>query len=410
VTTARDTFERAWRGVALGAAAAALLALPAAAAQAADPALPDLVQMAPSTIAVSKGSDGHYLLGFTSGVGNVGSAPFEVRGHRDAFDSGDHSQPNMTAYQVLPDVAEEDQPVIGEVHYEIGGDHDHWHFQPFDSYELHRVSDNALVGNDQKEGFCLIDGLQLPLTFSTLGPRQPAFWLYDEDTFCDKGNPDALDIDEGISVGWMDEYGPIRGGQDIDLTGVPAGRYYLVHHVNVDGSIEELNPSNDVASAAIDITYPDGPSGAPAVGPVLRTCLASPTCPYTDPQPPPPPPPAGPDTMAPKLLLGGASRQRFLRGRAIYVYAKCDEVCTITASGRIVVAQGAKKLRTSSTKVTLRPGVRTKIKLPITARVRALINRQLKRRARVTVRVSLVALDAAGNRTKSKRLLTLVRF
>jgi hypothetical protein len=129
-------------------------------------------------------------------------------------------------------------------------------------------------------------------------------------------------------------------------------------------------------------------------------------CTYTD---PPGPPPPAPDTTAPKLLLGGATRQRFLRGRAIYVYVKCDEVCTVTASGRIAALQVAKALRTASTKLTLKPGVRTKIKLPITARTRAIINRQLRRGARVMVRVSLTATDASGNRTSGKRTLTLLR-
>jgi hypothetical protein len=112
---------------------------------------------------------------------------------------------------------------------------------------------------------------------------------------------------------------------------------------------------------------------------------------------------------APKLLLGGATRQRFLRGRAIYVYAKCDEVCTIRASGRIAALQIARTLRTASVKKTLKPGARTKIKLPISARTRKLINRQLARGARVTVRVTLTAVDASGNRTSQKRLLTLLR-
>ena len=87
----------------------------------------------------------------------------------------------------------------------------------------------------------------------------------------------------------------------------------------------------------------------------LNSCAESETCPYTDPPAPTPPAAPGPDKTAPKLLLGGATRQRFLRGRAIYVYAKCDEVCTITASGRIAALQVARALRTASTKLTLKP-------------------------------------------------------
>ena len=66
-------------------------------------------------------------------------------------------------------------------------------------------------------------------------------------------------------------------------------------------------------------------------------------------------------------------------------------------------------LRTASVKKTLKPGVRTKIKLSITARVRELINRQLKRGVRVVVRVTLSAVDSSGNRSPGKRTLTLLR-
>jgi hypothetical protein len=196
----------------------------------------------------------------------------------------------------------------------------------------------------------------------------------------------------------------------VDITGVPAGRYYLVHSVNTNHSIQELGDdfANNVAAATVDISWPGGPAAAPTVK-VLATCAASDTCPYTDPPAPPAPAPPGPDVTAPKLLLGGATRQRFLRGRAIYVYAKCDEICTITASGRIAALQVAKSLRTASTKLTLKPGVRTKINLPISKRTRAVINRQLGRGARVIVRVSLAASDSAGNRTSTTRTLTLLR-
>jgi hypothetical protein len=139
-----------------------------------------------------------------------------------------------------------------------------------------------------------------------------------------------------------------------------------------------------------------------------NSCSFSETCPYTDPPPPPGPKPPGADLTPPKFLLGGATRQRFLRGRALYVYAKCDEICTVRASGRIAALQIASSLRTASVKKILRPGERTKIKLPISQRVRNLINKQLGRGARVVVRVTLTAVDGSGNRSSAKRTLTLV--
>jgi hypothetical protein len=412
VTSARENLRWARRG-ALVAATAALLALPGV-ARADLPAgalLPDLVQEAPSMVQVQENPEvpGDFQIGFSSIVGNVGEGPVIIHGTLGA------DQPDMTAFQVVwtsPHGATSAQlpDAVGLVHYETDPTHNHWHFQPFDDYEL-RTLGGALVAPDQKEGFCLVNSVEIP--FSGVRGDQSEFTIgstTDGTYFCHQGHADATEIMEGISVGWGDEYTPFRGGQDVDVTGVPAGRYYLVHEVNKNHSIQELgdNFANNVATATIDLSWPGGMSAKPAVK-VLATCLAAATCPYTDPPAPPAPAPPGPDVKAPKLLLGGATRQRFLRGRAIYVYAKCDEVCTIRASGRIAALQIARTLRTASVKKTLKPGARTKIKLPISARTRKLINRQLARGARVTVRVTLTAVDASGNRTSQKRLLTLLR-
>ncbi|OLE36318.1 MAG: hypothetical protein AUG48_07725 [Actinobacteria bacterium 13_1_20CM_3_68_9] len=355
----------------------ALIALPSAAsAGGPQPLLPDLIQVPPPLTSIHVKQDtttGHYLVEFESIVGNVGAGPFEMHGSLGA------DNPDMTAYQMI--YQDQGPPVqssnpIGKVHYETDPTHNHWHFQPFDDYEL-RSLDGSKVWSDEKEGFCLINSLPVPFGTPLAGPagNESDYSIGDTSDpryFCYQNHPEASQITEGISVGWADEYAGFRGGTDVDLTGVPAGRYYLVQKVNSNQSVQELDYSNNAWSG-----------------------------------PPPPAPPA--DTIAPKLLLGGATRQRFLRGRAIYVYAKCDEVCTITASGRIAALQVAKALRTASTKLTLKPGARTKIKLPITAHTRAVINRQLRRGARVTVRVSLIAVDASGNRTSSKRTLTLLR-
>jgi lysyl oxidase len=412
VKSARESFGRA-RGVVLAAVTLALFAgMPAAAgADAPQPLLPDLVQEPPplnSIVVQQDSASGHFQLGFTSIVGNVGAGPFEMRG------IGPGGGQDMTAYQWIYQSSGPPQqgPEIGAVHYETElANHNHWHFQPFDDYQL-RSLDGSQVWSDQKEGFCLINTFQVPDGSVLAGPAGSAgdYPIHDQSDpayFCYRDHPEATAITEGISVGWEDEYTAFRGGQDVDLTGVPAGRYYLVQKVNSNGSIQELDQSNDAWSAAVDLSWPNGPAAMPAVK-VLNSCPASETCPYTDPPPPPPPPPAAPDKTPPTLLLGGATRQRFLRGRAIYVYAKCSEPCTVTASGRIAALQIARSLRTASTRMALRPGVRTKIKLPISSRTRRIINRQLERHVRVIVRVTLSAADAAGNRTHQVRTLRLL--
>jgi lysyl oxidase len=413
VSSAREIFGRARRLAPL-VALAALFALPSAAsAGGGQPLLPDLIQVPPPTTSIQVGKDtdtGEWAITFASIVGNVGAGPLEIQGF------GPGAPTDMTAYQMIyhegSSTPVQSTDPVGHVHYDYDTSHNHWHFQPLDQYQL-RSLDGSHVYSDQKEGFCLVNFPPLPAGTPTVGPAgqesdynigvqgQPGY-------FCSQGDPTATSIREGISVGWSDEYTGIRSGTDVLLTGVPAGRYDLVQQVNSTQALQELDYTNNAWSAVVDISYPNGPDGEPTAA-VRATCPGVATCSYTDPPGPPPPADPGPDKTAPKLLLGGATRQRFLRGRAIYVYVKCDEVCTVKASGRIAALQVASALRTASTKLTLKPGVRTKIRLPITARTRAIINRQLRRGARVVVRVSLTATDTSGNRSSGTRTLTLLR-
>ncbi|HEY1594412.1 MAG TPA: lysyl oxidase family protein [Thermoleophilaceae bacterium] len=408
MTAARDIIRWARRGAPL-AATVALLALPALAQADPTPLLPDLVQEPPPVTSIQVGTDtdtNDWAITFSSIVGNIGQGPMQIDGQLGT------DAPDMTAYQVIQmsdgTTTEDLTHPIGHVHYDTDPSHNHWHFQPFDDYEL-RSLDGSQVFSDQKEGFCLVNSLQVP--FAGIRGAQGEFTIGapgDPGYFCNLGHPEAESIREGISIGWADEYTGIRSGTDVDLTGVPAGRYVLVQQVNTDQSIQELDYSNNAWSAVVDISWPSGPSGAPKAI-VRTTCPGTATCSFTDPPPPPPAPPTAKDRKPPVMLLGGATRQRFLRNRSIYVYAKCNEICTVRASGRIAALQIASSLRTSSVKKTLKPGARTKLNLPVSARVRRLINKQLRKRgARVTVRVTITAVDASGNHMSTKRTLVLL--
>jgi len=109
-------------------------------------------------------------------------------------------------------------------------------------------------------------------------PRLRPLPVYGPETGeCDFGRPEALHVLEGLTPGYLDDYGPQLEGQYIDITGVPAGRYSLVHRVNADHRIRERNFGNDVASALIDLQWPRGQAEQPVVT-VLARCRRSARC------------------------------------------------------------------------------------------------------------------------------------
>ena len=221
--------------------------------------LPDLDQRAPRKVAVAR-IDGRYKLGFASAVDNVGRGPVWIRGTR--------SGRTMTARQLVRVAASgvESHLDAGVLRYTWSSSHTHWHLLQFERYELRRASDFALVGRDRKSGFCLADH------YGISGRARPArpFFLGN----CAQGAPGARTVEQGSSVGYSDRYPAHFHGQNVDLTGVPAGIYVLVHRANPGRWLRERSYDNNVASVRLRLTRA---GGVPSVR-LLRSCERSERC------------------------------------------------------------------------------------------------------------------------------------
>lgn len=205
--------------------------------------LPDLVQESPQNIGVVH-VRGHDLLGFRSAVHNAGDGPLIIAASRP-----NTRTPDMTAEQVVTRSDGSTRRIggVGFLRYVRSPDHSHWHFEPFERYELRRDGSSVGVVRDRKRGFCLGDRYRAePRPAASLDA--PAYL-----TRCGFTKPTRLSLTEGISVGWGDDYGAYLDSQHIDVTNVPAGRYLLVHTVNARGRILERDRTDNVASRRIEL-------------------------------------------------------------------------------------------------------------------------------------------------------------
>ena len=210
-------------------------------------------------------------LAFVSLASNLGEGPLIVQGRRaSAVD------PELTADQVIrrANGRQAVRPEVGVLAYVEDPTHEHWHLLPFMSYELRRASDFRLVVPDGKTGFCLGDRVDT-------GPRrrlpgEPAAPVFNTD--CSAGDRSILAIEEGISVGWGDVYQAWRDGQHLDVTGLKAGRYVLVHRVNVTRRLRESTYRNNASSVLLVLSWPEGATGPPSVR-VLARCPDTARCP-----------------------------------------------------------------------------------------------------------------------------------
>ena len=79
---------------------------------------------------------------------------------------------------------------------------------------------------------------------------------------------------EGISVGYGDDYAANLEGQYLRLTGLAPGRYVLVHRVNADRRLRELRYGNNAASLLLGLRWR---KHRPVVR-VLRSCPDTARC------------------------------------------------------------------------------------------------------------------------------------
>jgi Lysyl oxidase/WD40-like Beta Propeller Repeat len=221
------------------------------------PRFPNLVQRPPSGLVVMRLGGGHWVLGFTSMVDNRGPGILWVRATRPPGSNvmGVHQLVQLASGAIRID------PASGGLKYVNAYPHHHWHFLGFDHYELRRAADFKLRVRDYKSGFCIADHYGTAIGV----PHGPPRFLGN----CAQFHPEARAVEEGASVGYTDRYPAFFHGQQLDITHVAAGNYWLVHRANEDFHLRESNYGDDAASLLVRITWR---AGTPAVRP-LRTCL-----------------------------------------------------------------------------------------------------------------------------------------
>jgi plastocyanin len=126
--------------------------------------------------------------------------------------------------------------------------------------------------------------------------------------------------------------------------------------------------------------------------------------PGTTPGPGPgPPQPVGADKTPPALKLGGQTKQRVLRRRAVLVAVEVNEASTVVARGTAAVPGAGRVFRLKKASKQLAAGTKATLKLRLPKQSLRAFRRALARRSRLTARLTVTARDSAGNTRSAKR-------
>jgi hypothetical protein len=364
-----------------------VLSLSAAPSAAASPLLPDVQQLLPDHLSVTPypaPTTTTYLLSFDSVLENgsdSGVGPLIIRARRTST-----SAPMVANQAILQtDGSEQMRFGIGELEFHGHTTHRHWHYKDFDRYELRRASDLKKVASDNKAGFCLPDRTYAP-------------------DFCGKDKPGSLAVDQGMRPGFVDPYLANVEGQNIDVTGLPPGRYYLNHWVNSDSSVCEARFDNNISATLIRL-WPAGYGNQPYFSTVADIARFAPP----ELQPKPSNCPWKVDRKAPRLKVSAFRRQAGWRGRGVAAKARCSELCTVTLGARLIVGRRASKL--ARLRASLEAGKRVKLRDALTltrGQIRS-VRRALRNERLAAVRLTLRARDRLGNSAGTQRRLIVLR-
>ncbi|MGZ4194768.1 MAG: lysyl oxidase family protein [Solirubrobacteraceae bacterium] len=225
--------------------------------------LPNLVADPPANAELDVNM-GQLLLRFDGFVHNAGPGPFEVRGQRATT-----SEP-MVAYQRIYQDATlttyRDARMPGaQFVYAANDGHQHWHLQNVAAYSLWNFARTQRVAPAEKVGFCMADSEHVDMG---VGPTNPVYTDGNGRNFCEKNNPAALSVWEGVSAGWRDLYEKTLVFQWVDVTDVQPGVYWLREDVDPSGFVFEASPDRKPAYALTPSTIPGFSAKPVALGPV----------------------------------------------------------------------------------------------------------------------------------------------
>ncbi len=123
---------------------------------------------------------------------------------------------------------------------------------------------------------------------------------------------------------------------------------------------------------------------------------------------PPPPPPVG-DKSAPALKLSGKSTQRVLRQRGVRLVVEVNEAATVVARGRVSVPGASALVRTKEAKAQLTARKDKTMRVKFSNKGLRRLKSALRKRSRLTARMTVTATDKSGNKRTLKNKFSLRR-
>lgn len=188
------------------------------------PIYPDVIEEVPSHLQIQNRQQREWLRFSTTHI-NIGSGNLQIRGGGQVqpcdIDAIHYQQCTVATQEILDGaghVVETHPAGVAFFHPE----HNHWHQSAVAKFAIRKGSlDGPEVATGVKITFCFVD---VEFTGKTGSQKkvQPRTYFDCNGDF------------QGLASGWADEYHQSTPLQELDVTGLPAGDYFLTHEADPD--------------------------------------------------------------------------------------------------------------------------------------------------------------------------------
>jgi hypothetical protein len=273
---------RRWsRASAIGAAAAAAAALALAggsdaakAPTAATPLYPDVVEAVPDHLQIQNTQQGEWLR-FTTVHINVGDGNLQIRGGGQVqpctIDGITYEQCTVATQELLDasgNIVKTNPAGVALFHPE----HNHWHQSAVAEFKIMKgdPKTGTQVAAGTKITFCFVDVEFVGTTGAQKKTQPRTYWECNGDL-------------QGLASGWGDSYHQSTPLQELDVTGLAAGEYYLTHNADPDNHWLE-GPTSTSPGEQNNFTWVkfrlDRKGSNPSVTPIDSSPCEYPVCGY----------------------------------------------------------------------------------------------------------------------------------
>jgi hypothetical protein len=236
---------------------------------------PNLQAIVPHQLQIQNTSGREYLR-LTNGLANTGQGPWHLHPETVVAGEGGTTTAIQDVWSTMRGPSDPSSRIVCSfrtTQFEFHPAHNHWHIGSVARFGVHAALDDGTGGalgapilNDLgvaqsfKTTFCLIDWV--PITDNKKTP-EVTYWA------CDRTAPY-----QGVSVGWIDQYHHSLEGQEVDITGIAPGTYYLMVHANDDGVFVETDQADNVAWQSFSLARDS--SGNPKITLIAKSPCSSP--------------------------------------------------------------------------------------------------------------------------------------